>query len=275
MKKKLMLNWNFVSNIQSKIYLHLPINDGNQKITSLELSKIPEELFREKYYSYAKYITKGNFNVSAKLTANIRRIGKYKDIKDKKFLMKEPNLFMGKTRKFVKGLSNAREVYEWIYKNIDFPNSLKHYLVDLTIGDTEDLIMAINKRKSMCGGRSTLFVSMCRNIEIPSRIVTGYFLRDGWTWLRNAKFHKSWMDLHVWAEFYENGYWIPVDCNIAKQTNIDYFGTFPEKTFNNIDRRIAVSKGSYFLVDGKVRHSLQTAHFDRGNNIRISLEVRK
>lgn len=231
-------------------------------------------MFREKYYSYAKYITKGNF-VSAKINANVRRIDKYKDNNDVRFLTKEPNLFMSKTKKFVKGLSSASEVYDWILKNIGFPKSLKHYLIDLTKDDTEDLQMAIRDKKAMCGGRSQLFVSMCRNLGIPSRKVTGYFMRDGWTWLRNAKLHKNWLDLHVWAEFYENGYWIPVDCNIAKQTGKDYFGKFPEKTFNNLDRRIVISKGSSFLVDRKVRHSLQTAHFDKGNNLKISLKVSK
>ena len=81
------------------------------------------------------------------------------------------------------------------------------------------------------------------------------------------------MDLHVWAEFYENSWWIPVDCNVAQQTGKDYFGRFPAITFNHKDIRIAVSKGSHFLIDGKFRDSLQTAHFDKGENLKISLKI--
>jgi hypothetical protein len=275
MKQNMLdLNWKLLSKVPSTLYLHLPIEDGNQKILSLELSKNPEELFKEKYYSYAKYLTDGNFFVSAKIRTETRGIDRYKDANDIRFLTKEPYLLMDKTRKFVKSLSNAREVYEWILKNVGFPKSLKHYLINLTNDDSSDLRMAIKENKSMCGGKSLLFVSMCRNLGIPSRTVTGYFLRNGWAWLKNAKFHKNWLDLHVWAEYYENGWWIPVDCNIAQQTGKDYFGKFPEKTFNHNDRRIAISKGSSFLIDGKVRHSLQTAHFDKGSNLKISLKVK-
>ncbi len=264
------LNWKMVSSTNSKLYVYLPVNDGNQTIRDIKLSKEPLEIFREKYYSYVKYKTSGGFTVSAAVHAKVRGIDKYRDIGDSIFLKKEPVLMMDKTKKFTKGLSSAREVYEWVLKNIGFPKSLDHYLVDLTIDDKKDLIDAIEKRKAMCGGKSLLFVSMCRNLGIPARIVNGYFLKDGWTWLRNAKLNKSFMDLHVWAEFYENGWWIPVDCNIAQQTGKDYFGRFPEKC-----KRIAVSKGSYFLVGGKVKHSLQTAHFEKASNLKVSLKIKE
>lgn len=272
---QLKLKWEFISKSPSKLYIHLPINAANQKILSMKLSEKPNLLVRKQYFSYAKYLTKGNFIVSAKIKARIKRIGKFKEVNNSIFLENEPFLLMNKTKKLAKGLNDAREVYEWILKNISRPKSLKDYLTDLTYGsdNLRDLQRAITKREAMCGGKSLLFVSMCRFIGIPSRIVTGYFMRDGWTWLKNAKFHKSWLDLHVWAEFYDDGLWIPADVNIAQQTGNDYFGRFPTKTFKNRDLRIVISKGSYFLIDGKVRDSLQTAHFDKGKNLKVSLEV--
>jgi transglutaminase-like putative cysteine protease len=267
------ISWKLVSKSPSKLYVYLPISDGNQKIKSVELSKKPSVLFKEKYYSYAKYVPTGNADVSATVNADVSSIKKYKDTSNKIFLEKEPSLLMGRTRKFTKGLRDAREVYDWILSNIKFPKSLNHYLIDLREDDIPDLRSAIERKESMCGGKSELFVSMCRNMCIPARKVTGYFLRDGWTWLRNANFHRNWMDLHVWAEFYENGWWIPVDCNIAQQTGKDYFGAFPKKMFGHNDLRIAISKGSHFLVDGKTFHSLQTAHFDKGN-VKVTLKVR-
>jgi transglutaminase/protease-like cytokinesis protein 3 len=271
---QLKLKWEFISKSPSKLYIHLPINNCNQKILSIKLSEKPNLLVRKKYFSYAKYLTKGNFFVSAKIKARIKRIDEFEEVNNSIFLKNEPSLLMNKTKKF-KGLNDAREVYEWILKNIGQPKSLKVYLNDLTNehDNLNDLKRAIGERKAMCGGKSLLFVSMCRFMGIPSRIVTGYFMRDGWTWLKNAKFHKNWLDLHVWAEFYEDGWWIPVDINIAQQTGKDYFGRFPTKTFKNKDIRVVVSRGSYFLIDGKVRDSLQTAHFDKGKNLKISLEV--
>jgi transglutaminase-like putative cysteine protease len=268
------LKWDFISNKSSNLYVHLPISNGNQKIVSLKLSKKPNLFFKEKYYSYAKYKTK-SITVFADIKAKVKRINKYKDTNDVRFLAKEPNLITSKTRRFVKGLSNAREIYDWILENINRPKSLKHYLKDITKDDCADLKSAIEKKKAMCGGKSLLFVSMCRCIGIPARLVSGYFLRDGWVWLKNSNFHKNFLDMHVWAEFYKKGWWIPVDCNIAQQTGKDYFGKFPNYTFKHKDLRLAVSKGSYFLVDKRIRHSMQTGHFNRGKNLKLSVEVKK
>ncbi len=272
MRFKIKLKWKFLSRVKSNLYIHLPINDGNQKIISLDLSKKPSMFFKEKYYSYAKYKTKG-ISISAKIMAQVKNIDKYKDVNDARFLTKEPKLLTSKTKRFVKNLSNARDVYDWIIENIGRPKSIKHYLKDLTKDDSEDLKMSIERRKATCGGKSLLFVSMCRNLGIPSRIVSGYFLRNGWARLRNAKFHKKWFDMHVWAEFYQRGWWIPVDINIAQQTGKDYFGKFPRYTFKKRDMRLVVSKGSYFSVDKKVRYIMQTGHFDKGKNLKIFLVI--
>lgn len=269
----LKLEWKLISKKRSVLYIYLPVNDGNQTIKNIEMSKIPKNFVREKYFSYAKYLTHGNFNVTAKINANVKRTDKYKEKCNQFFLKKEPGLLMNKTKKFVKDLANAREVYDWVLRNIGRPESIERYLVDLTEDNSVDLKMAVRERKAMCGGKSALFVSMCRNIGIPARVVTGYFMRDGWTWLKDSKFHKKWMDLHVWAEFYEKGWWLPVDCNIAQQTGKDYFGKFPDYTFKNKDRRIVISKGSRFLIDRKVRDSLQTAHFDKASNLKVSLKI--
>ncbi len=273
---QLELNWQLVSETVSKLYIYLPISDGNQKILSVRLSKKPYMSVRRKYFSFAKFLTKGNFEVSAEVKANVVGIDKYRERNDSRFLKNESLLLMNRTKKFAGNLTSAREVYEWIVKNVGRPRSLDGYLTDLSYekDDAEDLQRAIEKKEAMCGGKSLLFVSMCRNLGIPARTVTGYFMRDGWTWLKNAGFHDRWLDLHVWAEFYENGWWTPVDCNVAQQTNEDYFGKFPTKTFGNKDLRIVVSKGSHFVIDKNFRCSLQTAHFTKGKNLKISLKVK-
>ncbi len=150
---------------------------------------------------------------------------------------------------------------------------MDHYFKELNGPgeDYKDLVM-VDKSVCMCGGKSLLFISMCRNIGIPARKVNGFFLRNGWVNLRDEVMHDDWLDLHVWAEFYDKGYWHPVDINIAQQTHKDYFGSFPEKLFNRKDERLVISTGSYFKVEGKEFDYLQTAYTGK-NNVKESLIV--
>ena len=92
-----------------------------------------------------------------------------------------------------------------------------------------------------------MFVSMRRNIGIPARVVAGYFLEMDGLFL---KIQKNIMSLWIYmlGRILENGYWCPVDINIAQQTK-NYFRTFPDKIFDRKDRRIIVSKGSNFLIE--------------------------
>lgn len=270
-----ILNWNLFSKVPSVLYTHLPINDDNCIIKSIKLSKKPSGIVKNKYYSYAKYLTNGDFEISAELNVKVKRIDKFKGKKESIFLENDPNLLMNQTKKFTKDFKTAGEVYNYVIKNFGQPESCKFYYLNLLDSNLDDLKLLLKSGKAMCGGKSALFVSMCRNIGIPARVVTGYFLKKGWTLLKNAKEHDDFMDLHVWAEYYEKGCWHPVDINIAQQTDKDYFGIFPDKIFDRPDRRVVVSKGSNFKLDNISLDYLQTATYTKGENLKISLKILK
>lgn len=269
------LRWKLFSKRPSKLYTFLPINDGNQVVKSSSFTKKPNNLIKENFYSYALFHTKNDFEVKANIELDLKRISSFKEKNNHQFfLKKQSSLLMNKTKKLVNGLATAREVYDWIVNNTGPIKGLIIYYKDLLESNLIDLKRAL-KGKSMCGGKSALFVSMCRNIGIPARVVSGYFLKDGWTLLKNAKQHSQFMDLHMWAEFYDKGFWCPVDINVAQQLKKDYFRTFPDKIFNFKDRRVVISKGSNFSIEKKNLDFLQTAYYTKGSNLKMSIKIKK
>ncbi len=267
------LEWKLVSLTPSKLFIFLPVSDSNAKINHIKLSEEPDDLVKKKYYSYAEYKTKKDFQISAHISATVTRILKYKG-SSKGFLKNEKNLLMNKTKKLVKGLHSAKDVYEWILKNTGFTKDCSVYYKNLLESNLVDLKRAL-RGESMCGGKSALFVSMCRNLGIPARVVTGYFLREGWTLLKNAKQHDKFMDLHVWAEYFDKGYWHPVDINIAQQVGKNYcpcLFCYPLSDIINIDIKgipidIGNNRDRIYIHDGIEKGGTDIT----GNNNLVSL----
>ena len=74
-----ILEWEFFSKKSSVLYIHLPISDDNSIINSIKLSVKPNKIIKNKYYSYAEYLTSGDFKVSASVKASVKRITKFKE----------------------------------------------------------------------------------------------------------------------------------------------------------------------------------------------------
>ena len=60
---------------------------------------------------------------------------------------------------------------------------------------------ALLNKQGDCTEYSALFTALCRISNIPARLVAG---------LKHDSSSDSWIR-HAWAEFYYNGFWIPVD----------------------------------------------------------------
>lgn len=83
----------------------------------------------------------------------------------------------------------ARAIYKWCVENIDYV-----YPPD------RGILHSLPRRTGDCGEYSLIFMSLCRSLGIPSRVVNG-------RWCCKAK-----KNYHVWNEFYLPGYgWIPSD----------------------------------------------------------------
>lgn len=63
-----------------------------------------------------------------------------------------------------------------------------------------DALTAFKLQEASCNGKSRLFVALCRNRGIPSRLAGGLILDNG-----------SKRTSHQWAEVYMGGYWVPFD----------------------------------------------------------------
>jgi len=121
----------------------------------------------------------------------------------------------------------AKAIYGWCVNNIAYvypPNRGIRFSLPRKTGD--------------CGEYSLIFMSLCRAVGIPSRVVNGH-------WCCKAK-----KNYHVWNEFYLSDYgWIPADATDGR-TNRDN----PEKLagkgdpfyfFGNLDSgRFISSKGT-------------------------------
>lgn len=108
----------------------------------------------------------------------------------------------------------ARRCYEYVAQNYNYlnPNTGLHPLSEL-----------LNNGGGDCGNLSSIYISLLRNKQIPSRHVVT-IRPDG--------------SQHVWAEFYlENYGWIPVDVTYKQSNpNGNYFGIYD-------GNGIVVSKG--------------------------------
>ncbi len=109
------------------------------------------------------------------------------------------------------GYLKAKNIYEWICKNIIWTNS-KPVLEDYAE-------YTAKYRRGDCEAKATLFISLCRINKIPTR------LQGGWA-VRPDEGHSQ----HTWAQVYFKPYgWIPVDADAGarlinhKDKRVSYF----------------------------------------------------
>ena len=103
-------------------------------------------------------------------------------------------------------LDFARRCYEYVAAHLSYqnPNTGLHSIEDI-----------VNWGGGDCGNFASFYISMLRNKGIPARHVIGFSPYDG-------------NDMHVWAEFYLQGYgWIPADPTYKNSDPAgDYFGRY-------------------------------------------------
>jgi len=86
-------------------------------------------------------------------------------------------------------------IYTWIIENINYKKPKNNF------GN----LSALRAKKGNCGDIRFIFASLCRSLNIPARVVFGWWvIAPGKT------------GPHAWAEcFIEEFGWIPVDCSIS------------------------------------------------------------
>lgn len=135
--------------------------------------------------------------------------------------------------------------YDKVLKIHDWICSYLYYDEDSLL--TSDLVPyhateVVNSRRAVCLGYATLFATLCRAIDIPCNVVSGYALgisggEDKWTEATiNTTEHN-----HAWNEAYVDGRWIIIDT--TWDSNNKY-------------------KNGEFIEDGQISHLYFDANLD-------------
>lgn len=139
-------------------------------------------------------------------------------LKPSKFIQSSDPLIKERAEKIIGGRGRAsdavRKIYDFVMGDIKYQSEK----------GSKDAKETLEKSCADCGGKSRLFVALCRAAGIPSRIVGGLILKKG---VKNTT--------HVWAECYLGGRWIPFDM-VNK-----HYGSIP-------GHYLELYRGDYFLI---------------------------
>ncbi|MBS1808602.1 MAG: transglutaminase family protein [Acidobacteria bacterium] len=94
------------------------------------------------------------------------------------------------------GYDQVEAIRHWIHTNVE-------YCYGTSTGSTSAL-ETFTKRRGVCRDFAHLGIALCRGLDIPARMVTGYF-------------HQlKPMDMHAWFEAYVAGRWYTFDATQAE-----------------------------------------------------------
>lgn len=78
----------------------------------------------------------------------------------------------------------------------------------------------VESRSAVCLGLATLYAALCRSIELPCNVVSGYALGIGEDTEWNSENISSDYQNHAWNEVYVDGRWVIVDTTWDSQNKI-------------------------------------------------------
>ncbi len=109
----------------------------------------------------------------------------------------------------------AEAIFKYINVNMTFDESVnifKDENDEKEINEKKGSIAALKNMKGVCEEFVTLFVAMCRAVNIPSRAIEGYRIQDVEIEVSGEKIKEKELADHVWAEIYLQDFgWVPVE----------------------------------------------------------------
>ena len=110
------------------------------------------------------------------------------------------------TDSYTSDYKKAQAIFEFVNVNMQYDTTEAYA--------NKGALSAFKNMKGVCEEYATLFVSMCRAIDIPSRCVEGYLVQG--TALDNSGDYVKSLGDHLWAEIYLQDFgWVPVDPTMA------------------------------------------------------------
>lgn len=138
----------------------------------------------------------------------------------------EPEI-IAKAKEITEGISTdykkAQAIFEYVNVNMSYDTSEAYA--------NQGALSAFKNMKGVCEEFTTLFIALCRAIDIPSRAIEGYKIEDVYSSGDNSGdiIGKNLVN-HVWAEIYLDGYgWVPVEPTVIYLLNGErapYFNSF-------------------------------------------------
>lgn len=119
----------------------------------------------------------------------------------------------------------AYNIYRWVSQNVSYDYDKARNILKTKNDVQSGAIVAFNTKKGICFDYASLYVAMCRAVNLKVRLITGL----GYSGL-------SWGD-HAWNEVYaaDRKKWINVDCTFGKSSN--YFDN-PNFGIDHRDREV-------------------------------------
>jgi transglutaminase-like putative cysteine protease len=103
----------------------------------------------------------------------------------------------------------AKSLFIWLKENIN-------YKLHDGQGDVQPTAITLQKKTGDCDDLSFLYISLCRAVGIPARLIRGYLLQGNENSGITATAH-AWVEIFVGGLIGNNG-WLPVECACCAST---------------------------------------------------------
>lgn len=195
---------------------------------SITLSPNPDEIKEDEFGNKYAYYDLAGLKPGAKFTITLKRnfeAGTYTELiptrTNTEYLESQAIYLMPQERvdsDDAEIISKAKELTEDIVSDYKKAQAIFEF-INLNLEYVEDSAFAnkgsksaLKNMKGVCEEFATLFVAMCRAVDIPSRVIEGYRMQYIEVDYSGEKVKEKKLDNHAWAEIYLQDFgWVPVE----------------------------------------------------------------
>lgn len=218
--------------LTSGCYLEFFVGSGDfvqyQDDESLTISPLPDEIRNDEYGNKYAYYNLTGLAAGAKFNVTIKRkakLGTYLEMipartnteyleGNKKFLLPQEGIdsedsdIISKAKELTEDMPSdykkAQAIFEFININMTYDTSEAYA--------NKGSVSALKNMRGVCEEFATLFVAMCRAVNIPSRAVVGYMIQEEKQEISGDVIVNKSLINHVWPEIYLQDFgWVPVE----------------------------------------------------------------
>lgn len=239
-------------------YVEIYIGNSNftqyQDDKSLVITPLPDEIVEDEFGNqYAYFDVKGllpnqKFKVTIKREAELKTYTETIPTRSDALINDESKEFLRPTKRIESEnpeiIAKAKELTEGLNTDYKKAQAIFEYVNVNMIYDTsatyanKGAAIALKNMRGVCEEFTTLFISMCRALEIPARAVEGYRLENAYASgdttdnlnIEQSEIIGKNIVNHLWAEIYlEDFGWVPVEPTVIYTVNGErspYFDAF-------------------------------------------------